>query len=54
MKLKHRFRAAGVDMSSPDPILAVTKKMDTVLDEMESLIIKQELTEETKSSFKKE
>lgn len=31
---------AGVDMSSPDPILAVTKKMDALLDEMESLIKK--------------
>jgi len=48
------LREAGVDMSSPDPILAVTKKMDALLDEMESLIIKRELTNETKSILKTE
>lgn len=30
--------AAGVDMNSPDPILAVTKKMNMLLDEAEKLI----------------
>jgi len=34
------LREAGVDMISPEPILAVTKKMDALLDEMEILIIK--------------
>ena len=29
---------AGVDMNSPDPILAVTKKMNMLLDEAEELI----------------
>jgi oligoendopeptidase F len=48
------LKQAGVDMNSQDPILAVTRKMDTLLDEMESLILKRELTEETKSSLKKE
>jgi oligoendopeptidase F len=31
------LNATGVDMNSPEPILAVTKKMDSLLDEMESL-----------------
>jgi oligoendopeptidase F len=31
------LKATGVDMNSPEPILAVTKKMDSLLDEMESL-----------------
>ena len=48
------LREAGVDMSSPDPILAVTKKMDALLDEMESLILKLELIEEMNTSLKKE
>ena len=48
------LKEAGVDMSSPEPILAVTKKMDALLDEMESLIIKRELTNETKSILKTE
>jgi len=48
------LKEAGVDMNSPDPILAVTRKMDTLLDEMESLIQKRELIEETKSPSKKE
>ncbi|HAB50637.1 MAG TPA: oligoendopeptidase F, partial [Ignavibacteriales bacterium] len=42
------LRKAGVDMSSPDPILAVTKKMDTLLNEMEFLINKLELARDTK------
>ena len=42
------LREAGVDMSAPDPILAVTKKMDSLLDEMEILISKQQLNNETK------
>jgi oligoendopeptidase F len=43
------LKNAGVDMNSPEPILAVTRKMDSLLDEMESLIIKLQLTEESKS-----
>lgn len=39
------LREAGVDMSAPDPILAVTKKMDSLLDEMEILISKQQLND---------
>jgi oligoendopeptidase F len=31
------LKATGVDMNSPEPILAVTKKMASLLDEMESL-----------------
>jgi oligoendopeptidase F len=29
---------AGVDMTSPEPILAVVKKMDQLLDQMEELL----------------
>jgi hypothetical protein len=36
-------------MNSPEPILAVTRKMGILLDEMESLIVKQEFTAESKS-----
>ena len=43
------LKNAGVDMNSPEPILAVTRKMDSLLDEMESLIVKLQLTEESKS-----
>ncbi|MFO7525807.1 MAG: oligoendopeptidase F [Ignavibacteriaceae bacterium] len=32
------LKNAGVDMNSPEPVLAVTKKMNEILDEMESLI----------------
>src|SRR5690606_27017597 len=32
------LKNAGVDMNSPDPVLAVTNKMNDVLDEMETLI----------------
>jgi oligoendopeptidase F len=32
------LRNAGVDMNSLQPILAVTKKMDALLDEIETLI----------------
>lgn len=32
------LRSAGVDMNSPEPVLAVTKKMNEILDEMETLI----------------
>ena len=39
------LKKAGVDMNGPDPILAVTKKMDLLLDEMEALISKQKLNE---------
>jgi len=32
------LKNAGVDMNSPEPILAVTKKMNQIIDEMENLI----------------
>lgn len=32
------LKNAGVDMNSPEPVLAVTNKMNEILDEMESLI----------------
>ena len=32
------LKIAGVDMNSPEPVLAVTKKMNEILDEMESLL----------------
>ncbi len=32
------LRKAGVDMESPEPILAVTQKMNSLLDEVEELI----------------
>lgn len=32
------LKNAGVDMNSPDPVLAVTNKMNDILDEMETLI----------------
>ena len=32
------LKKAGVDMNSPEPVLAVTKKMNEILDEMESLL----------------
>jgi len=32
------LKSAGVDMNSPEPVLAVTKKMNEILDEMESLL----------------
>jgi oligoendopeptidase F len=32
------LKNAGVDMNSPEPVLAVTKKMNEILDEMESLL----------------
>jgi oligoendopeptidase F len=32
------LKNAGVDMNSPEPVLAVTEKMNSVLDEMEQLI----------------
>jgi oligoendopeptidase F len=32
------LRNAGVDMNSPEPVLATTKKMDTLLDEIELLL----------------
>jgi oligoendopeptidase F len=48
------LRVAGVNMNSPAPIRAVTKKMDTLLDEMESLLTKHELNEKSKSFLNKE
>lgn len=32
------LKSAGVDMNSPEPVLAITKKMNEILDEMESLL----------------
>lgn len=32
------LKKAGVDMNSPEPVLAVTQKMNEILDEMESLL----------------
>lgn len=32
------LKEAGVDMNSPEPVLAVTQKMNEILDEMESLL----------------
>lgn len=32
------LKKAGVDMNSPEPILAITKKMNSILDELESLL----------------
>ena len=32
------LKEAGVDMTSPDPILAVVKKMNALLDQMEALL----------------
>jgi len=32
------LKNAGVDMNSPEPVLATTRKMNDLLDEMESLI----------------
>ena len=32
------LKSAGVDMNSPEPVLAITQKMNEILDEMESLI----------------
>ncbi|GIV46217.1 MAG: oligoendopeptidase F [Ignavibacterium sp.] len=32
------LRKAGVDMNSPEPVLSVTKKMNTILDELENLL----------------
>ncbi|MFN3872022.1 MAG: oligoendopeptidase F [Ignavibacterium sp.] len=32
------LRKAGVDMNSPEPVLSVTKKMNSILDELESLL----------------
>lgn len=32
------LKSAGVDMSTPEPVTAVAKKMDSILDEMESLL----------------
>lgn len=34
------LKNAGVDMNSPEPVLAVTKKMNEILDEIESLLKK--------------
>lgn len=34
------LKMAGVDMNSPEPALAVTEKMNSVLDEMEALLVK--------------
>ena len=45
---------AGVDMNSPEPVLAVTKKMDLLLDELEALVLKKALMDKTKLSLKKE
>jgi len=33
------LKNAGVDMNSPEPVIAATKKMDQLLDEIENLII---------------
>ncbi len=32
------LKKAGVDMNSPEPVLSVTKKMNSILDELESLL----------------
>lgn len=32
------LKKAGVDMNSPEPVLAVTKKMNSILDELENLL----------------
>jgi len=32
------LKSAGVDMNSPDPVISTTKKMDRLIDEMESII----------------
>lgn len=32
------LKKAGVDMNSPEPILAITKKMNSILDELENLL----------------
>lgn len=32
------LRKAGVDMNSPEPVLSITKKMNSILDELESLL----------------
>ena len=33
------LKAAGVDMNSPEPVIAVTRKMNVLLDEMEALLV---------------
>jgi oligoendopeptidase F len=48
------LQKVGVDMNSPEPILAVTKKMSTLLDEMEELINKQQSSNKTGKVFKKD
>ncbi|HSD64200.1 MAG TPA: hypothetical protein VLB50_10395, partial [Ignavibacteriaceae bacterium] len=35
------LRKAGVDMNSPEPVSAVSRKMNSLLDEMEKLISNQ-------------
>lgn len=45
---------AGVDMNTPQPVLAVTRKMDLLLDELESLALKKTLIDKTKLSLKRE
>lgn len=46
------LQKAGVDMNSHEPILAVTKKMSALLDEMEKLINKQPSSNKSSKVFK--
>ena len=33
------LKSAGVDMNSPDPVIAITRKMNQLLDEADALIV---------------